>query len=288
MWGLLGGLVSAAASLAGGRQSQRSNERMAAGQERLQREFAQHGIRWKVEDAKAAGLHPLYALGAQTTPYSPVAVQDSRGPAMAEAGQHVGRAIAATSTRAENQLQALAIEEAKARIGETDARRQFYLSEAARNAQNQTPGIPHESQHAQFGTASVGRTTPPEDAKVITSVPGDKATADGPTPIWRKFWLSGDLPIVLPGGMQGDAAEVLESIMESFPAMMAVYKENKHRFGDAWAEKFLKRYMPFGEHFFNQQARSKKLEREVFVPRKRPAYRPTPSQIAPASRFNAR
>jgi gas vesicle protein len=28
------------------------------------KEFAKHGIQWRVEDAKKAGLHPLYALGA--------------------------------------------------------------------------------------------------------------------------------------------------------------------------------------------------------------------------------
>lgn len=38
----------------------------------LQREFAQNGIRWRVDDAKAAGLHPLAALGASSASYSPV------------------------------------------------------------------------------------------------------------------------------------------------------------------------------------------------------------------------
>lgn len=41
----------------------------------LQREFANNGIRWKVEDAKRAGIHPLYALGSQPASFSPVAVQ---------------------------------------------------------------------------------------------------------------------------------------------------------------------------------------------------------------------
>lgn len=37
----------------------------------LQREFAQMGIRWRVQDAKAAGLHPLAALGMQPAQASP-------------------------------------------------------------------------------------------------------------------------------------------------------------------------------------------------------------------------
>lgn len=37
----------------------------------LQREFAQHGVRWRVADAEAAGLHPLAALSANGASYSP-------------------------------------------------------------------------------------------------------------------------------------------------------------------------------------------------------------------------
>ena len=39
-----------------------------------QREFAQRGIRWRVADAKAAGIHPLAALGVQTAQYSPISI----------------------------------------------------------------------------------------------------------------------------------------------------------------------------------------------------------------------
>lgn len=39
--------------------------------------MANHGIRWKVADAKKAGLHPLAALGAQTMSYAPSRVGGS-------------------------------------------------------------------------------------------------------------------------------------------------------------------------------------------------------------------
>lgn len=39
-----------------------------------QREFAKHGIRWRVEDAIAAGIHPLAALGVNTASGSPVSI----------------------------------------------------------------------------------------------------------------------------------------------------------------------------------------------------------------------
>lgn len=70
----------------------------------IQKEFAQHGIRWKVEDAKEAGLNPLVAMGAQTNPaqtyvsgYSPGEKYRSFG----QMGQDISRAVAATMTKEE-------------------------------------------------------------------------------------------------------------------------------------------------------------------------------------------
>lgn len=65
-----------------------------------QEEFAKHGIRWKVRDAEQAGIHPLYALGASTTSFSPVSVGDyaGLGRGIGEFGQDIGRAINSTRT----------------------------------------------------------------------------------------------------------------------------------------------------------------------------------------------
>lgn len=71
----------------------------------LQREFAQHGVSWRVADAKAAGLSPLAALGATTMSFSPQSVGDTRpaldstdylAQGMAGLGQDLGRAIDST------------------------------------------------------------------------------------------------------------------------------------------------------------------------------------------------
>ena len=80
-------LITGGASLLGGligRKSAKSTNRMNY---MLQKEFAQKGIQWKVADAKAAGIHPLAALGAQT--HSPtVAMQDTgMGQAVSMAGR---------------------------------------------------------------------------------------------------------------------------------------------------------------------------------------------------------
>lgn len=109
--GILGSLISGGASIIGGLIGSRSDAR---GQD-LNKEFAQHGIRWKVEDAKAAGIHPLYALGATTTPYTASVGSNSFGAGIAAAGQDIGRAIDAKRTYAERgtaRLDALTIERA--------------------------------------------------------------------------------------------------------------------------------------------------------------------------------
>lgn len=84
----------------------------------LQREFAQNGIRWKVEDARRAGLHPLAAIGASGASYSPVGVVGADTPmnaieSAARMGQNISRAVSATSTEQEKEMQALQLASAR-------------------------------------------------------------------------------------------------------------------------------------------------------------------------------
>lgn len=106
---MLGPLISAGASIIGGLLGKSSADsareqaaQQAANNERLQREFAQNGIQWKVEDAKKAGIHPIYALGGSTASYAPTSqnfTADTSLPnALASAGQDIGRAIHKTET----------------------------------------------------------------------------------------------------------------------------------------------------------------------------------------------
>lgn len=102
---MLGALIGAGASLLGGvlsnkaqKEQNKAAEAQALRQENLQREFAQSGIQWKVKDAEAAGVHPLFALGANTTSYQPSNVGGGASDFsfIGEAGQNIGRAIDAT------------------------------------------------------------------------------------------------------------------------------------------------------------------------------------------------
>lgn len=97
--------ISAAGSVLGGVLDARSQREAAQDNAAAQREFAQHGVRWKVEDAKAAGIHPLYAMGAQTHAFTPSYVGGDSGKYLAQAGQDISRAVAAGSTVGERQQQ---------------------------------------------------------------------------------------------------------------------------------------------------------------------------------------
>lgn len=98
--GPVGGAVGGAIGGAIDGDEERSNANQGFDKNaEMQREFAQNGIRWKVADARAAGLHPLAALGAPTTSFSPMQVGSS-GPSH-DMGQDISRAISATATARE-------------------------------------------------------------------------------------------------------------------------------------------------------------------------------------------
>lgn len=78
-------------------------EAVSKRQEDLQREFAQHGIRWRVEDAVRAGLNPEAALGTSGASYTPMTVMSSGAPQqqgrdLSQIGQNVIRSLTTTMT----------------------------------------------------------------------------------------------------------------------------------------------------------------------------------------------
>lgn len=101
-------------------QAERAQRDMAADNIALQKEFAQNSLRWKVEDAQKAGIHPLYALGAQGTSFSPVSLGSSPdhsiSSGLADMGQNVTRAMSATRTAPEKEAAAINLQHAKANL----------------------------------------------------------------------------------------------------------------------------------------------------------------------------
>ena len=99
---LVGALIGGAANLVGAGLNAWSTNEANQDNYARQKEFAKNGIRWKVADAQAAGIHPALALGGSTTSFSPSFVGDSSlGNGLADTGQDISRAISATRTQEE-------------------------------------------------------------------------------------------------------------------------------------------------------------------------------------------
>lgn len=130
--------IQAGTDLYGTHVSASANKKIAKENRKWQRQFAQHGIRWRVADAKAAGLHPLYAMGAPSVQFTPQQIggQDI-GQGIREAGQHIGGAVSKLFDRNQKKQQQLSLQLLESQIGESDARKNLLNSEAARNLQAQ-------------------------------------------------------------------------------------------------------------------------------------------------------
>lgn len=93
-------LLSGGLSLIGDKLNRDSQDKANRQNAELQREFARMGIRWKVEDATAAGIHPLIALGASGYSASPSYV-GSQSNTLSNFGQDISRSIGSTMTAQE-------------------------------------------------------------------------------------------------------------------------------------------------------------------------------------------
>lgn len=152
---LIGGIVNAfQGDVAAGRAQDVANN-----QQSLQREFGTTGITWRARDAvraaKETGIHPLSLLGVQGPTYSPVNLSMESnthlGNAIANAGQGIGRAIAATETEEQRAFRGLQLE----RVGlENDLLRARIDSERALQ-QRVGPGMPISSPASMPGQGDV-------------------------------------------------------------------------------------------------------------------------------------
>lgn len=170
----IGSGISSVAGLLGG-SGEPSTRQVNAANADLQREFAQQGIRWRVEDAKAAGLHPLAALGVQ--PFNPTASYVGGGNSTSErwanAGNGIARAVSAGSTAMERLSERLL----ESQIKGQEIDNAFRASELAR-----TTG-------AQMNPPFPGRPgILVKPSEITTTRPGDRATElAGPAPAVKEF-----------------------------------------------------------------------------------------------------
>jgi hypothetical protein len=235
MWG---SIVGGIGSVVGGVLGLQSQKQSAANAEKLnqlnyehQKEFAQNGIRWKVADAKAAGLHPLAALGASTAQYTPAtAIGDSPDWSfLADAGQSIGRAVDAKRTQQERVEQqqkqdaafALKAENQKAEndliraqtasIQQDMVLRQAKASEQAVRTQQQVPAMPSLGRDGSVIAGQGDATSPAgieaKPAEIVVNDPQTRTAEAGSHP--DKRWLRTST-----GGYQPVRSEAAQNALE--------------------------------------------------------------------------
>lgn len=255
---IIGGAIAAGASLLGGKKDRDYSREINAAQlafarEQMafQREMAQHGVRWRVEDAKAAGLHPLHAMGGILPAASPVSVnfaQSGAGASLAEAGQHIGRAVAAQMTPAERAAQDLQLKLGEAQLAESDARRVYYLSEAARTLSPSQVGAPMATVDEAAAAGTIAGQVQVQAPVVAARSRDNQNLAAGEQALLQEYvWPDGKKSL-LPATISGEISEALESMgLENPSLMLAVFSANVKRYGMGYALDALRRHVPGAE-----------------------------------------
>lgn len=190
-----------------------------------QKEFAQMGIRWKAEDAKAAGLHPLAAIGGVGASYSPTIAMPDRGsvPDFSGTGERIGdylekmgqnttRAQVATQTVEERRLAELAIRNAELRNSSLEL--DLAAKTAALLGQPANPPMPSAAGPSLVSSghtlSAVGRSgVKVEPSTSIVASPANTGLEAASTPFAKRHNLGRGLGVMLPSQA---AAEALEGL----------------------------------------------------------------------------
>lgn len=138
---------------------------------KIQQDFAKHGIQYKVKDAKAAGINPYAALGASTTmPATTVGNVSGIDDAF---GQAIDRAKAAGSTEDER-VKHLAEKYAKLQVDNQEIQNNILRADLAKRTAQLAPPVPSFNQKWKVDGQG--------DAPSVTDVKIEpmKATASAP------------------------------------------------------------------------------------------------------------
>lgn len=226
---IVGPAIGGALGLVGNSATNAANAAAAQQNYEAQKEFAQYGIRWKVADAKAAGIHPLAALGAMTSGYTPSQTMFTSPDYsfVGEMGQNIGRAVDAKRTQEERakqqvfqdqmaatQLQGQQLDNEYKRTL-IDSEKQDMVMRLARSAemaartQGQVPAMPSLGKNgglsgqAQYATGE----TKKDVSGVPTSVRGNASVQAGVPPDVRFYQGRDGTRVPLPTENAADAMD---------------------------------------------------------------------------------
>lgn len=198
--GLFGGKMSSDATAEANRANAEAAERNAVRNIEYQKEFAKSGIQWRAEDAKKAGIHPIYAMGAGGASFAPVSIaggearaNTSMGDAVARSGQSFGRAIQAAQPR-DSQMDAVTKASAELQLTNAGLQNELLAAQVAKARQEliTKPAMPSLAQRwlipGQGETAgSSGTTFADRWAPIEIKEKNERVSADPSAPHREAF-----------------------------------------------------------------------------------------------------
>lgn len=228
---------------------QTREEQFAREQIALQREFAQHGVRWRVEDAVAAGLHPLFALGANVPQFSPVSMAFPQvvGSRRGESGGFgdAARAVASFAESYYRQEALAAAAESERRLRSSQADYYDALAAKERQSLNAQPPVP-DSVVRQGNIGLTGRGDPMFNTVEIKAAPTFSRAEEvpqsmaGSKPMWQPWQLRANgLMMDVPWSDEGPMESLREMPVWFMPEFV---KHNMERYGGNWLVDFLRGY----------------------------------------------
>jgi len=189
-----------------------------------QEEFAKHGIRWKMEDAQAAGISPLAALGASGASFSPVSSGHQEQPFVSDhisrMGQNISRAASSMVTSEEREIEAMKIQSMQLDLEGKAIDNQIRASQL-RQIQSPSPGLPSNSQMPVLTGKGQGNAYVVETPLTRThSAPGNASQEVGSISDWGYVRTPTGLTIV----PSKDVKERIEDQM--IPELMWSFRNN--------------------------------------------------------------
>lgn len=166
------GLAQLGSEMIGRRHQWYFDKKAIEHNQRFQREMAQNSLQWRVADAKAAGVHPLFAVGAQL-PSGTFA-----GGASGSSGSQVGQVMSAAAAR-EQQDRVV-----RAQVDNLDAQSEMFRSQADFYKRRETGNAPQMPMPgAGFGDLNIEGASaayvPVQEPPVVQVRPGHEGHTPG-------------------------------------------------------------------------------------------------------------
>lgn len=256
--------ISTIGSLLGGALASRSAQNQQEDNIQMQKEFAQNGVRWRVEDAQKAGVHPLFALGASTQGFAPnPVIPDDFG--ISQAGQGIGNAVAASAQNGDREMLKMQMSAMRSATLKDEAEAMYWQAQTAKlmhemnnsapfpeliTDQNTYKGTVNDQQQVYnpYSDAIVRRMSPTQmdiegvEPVAIGTNSGSVENAGRGHQMWTE-WKTTNGPVVLPRiGNDTNLMESLEGLdVKIWPVIIA---ENRRQYGDAGVKRLMQLYNP--------------------------------------------